>query len=207
MPQSQKTDAFCQILSADVRFSLPDVMNDQVWELNPGISQPRALSLITTYGFRASQMHVFPEFTLEDQVITDPVEYSQFPEITYSSTNFTVVKFSPFQDIDVFYRLWVPTSQIIVGELACVNNSPHTKTLGVDWLVHLIPVNNGSPMRQVPMGLSTVLQGECADLFPVFYLAGGAYASSAAIPGLATKLLLMPGAVSCTPPAPAYSAV
>ncbi len=194
MPQSQKTDAFCQILSADVRFSLPDVMNDQVWELNPGISQPRALSLITTYGFRASQMHVFPEFTLEDQVITDPVEYSKFPEITYSSTNFTVVKFSPFQDIDVFYRLWVPTSQIIVGELACVNNSPHTKTLGVDWLVHLIPVNNGSPMRQVPMGLSTVLQGECADLFPVFYLAGGAYASSAAIPGLATKLLLMPGA-------------
>ncbi len=193
MPQSINNNAFCQILGADLRFSLPDVTNDQVWELSPIGSQPRALSLQTTYGFRASRMHVFPAFTLEDQIITNPAEFAKFPEISYSSTSFTVVKFSPFQDIDVFYRLWVPTSQSIVGELTCVNKTPLTKTLGVDWLVHLIPVNSGSPMRQVQMGLSTVLQGECADLFPVLYLAGGAYASSAAMPGLAVKLLLMHG--------------
>ena len=192
MPQTPISNAFCQILSADIRVSLPDVMNDQNWELCPTGTQPRALSLLTTYGFRASRMHVFPAFSLEDRVITDPSEFSSFPEIVFSSTNFTVLKFSPFQDIDVFYRLWVPTSQIIVGELTCLNNAGPTKTLGVDWLTHLIPVTGGSPMKQMQMGLSNVLQGECADLFPVFYLAGGAYASSAAIPGLAAKLLLMP---------------
>jgi len=107
MPHSSLTRSFCQILSADVRFSLPDVMNDQVWELSTAGNQPRALSLLTTYGFRASRMHVFPAFTLEEQVVTDPTEYEKYPEIIYSSTNFTLVKFSPFQFIDVYYRLWV----------------------------------------------------------------------------------------------------
>lgn len=192
MPHSSLIRSFCQILSADVRFSLPDVMNDQVWELSTAGQQPRALSLFTTYGFRASRMHVFPSFSLEETVVTDPAEYSTFPEIIFSSTNFTLVKFSPFQDIDVLFRLWVPTSQIIVGELACMNIASGTKTLGVDWLVHLNPVEGGNPMKQVQMGLSTVLQGECTDLFPVLYMAGGAYASNTTIPGLAAKLLLMP---------------
>lgn len=194
MPHSSLNRSFCQILSADVRFSLPDVMNDQVWELSTTGHRPPALSLFTTYGFRATRMHVFPAFSLEEKAVTDPSQYSSFPEIIFSSTNYTLIKFSPFQFIDVFFRLWVPTSQIIVGELACINIASSTKTLGVDWLAHLISVNGGSPMKQVKMGLSTVLQGECADLFPVLYMAGGAYPSNTTIPGLATKLMLMPNA-------------
>lgn len=192
MPYDPKSDRFCQILGADIRFSLPDAMNDQVWEFCPGKIQPRALSLLTTYGFRASRMHVFPVFTVEDRPISDPVDFSVLPEVFFSSTNFMAVQFSPFQDIDVILRLWVPTSQIILGELTCINAASVAKTIGIDWLAHLTPVAMGSPMKQTQMGLSTVLQGECADLFPVFYLAGGAYASSTSIPGLSSKLLLMP---------------
>lgn len=194
MEKDFKKQGFYQVLNSDIRFSLPDILNDQSWELGTGINQPDALSLATTYGLRASRMHIFPEFSIETQSVTAPEDFHTYPGIDFSSTNFALVNFSPFQSINVEFRVWVPTSQLLVGEVTCTNTAQIPITLGVDWLVQLFPLKNGSPMKTLQMGLNSVLQGECDDLFPVFYLTGGAYPSASTFPGLGTKMLLLPAA-------------
>jgi hypothetical protein len=188
MPRGQKQLTIDRPICADIRFSLPDVLNDHCWEV--GVTP--ALSLFTTYGLRASRMLVLPSFTLDDQTLQDPAHFFIQPVVTFSSTNFITLAFSPFHGIDVLYNLWVPTSQIIAGEIVCSNQTQGTKSLRVDWQVQLSPLKGGSPMKHAQLGMSTVLQGECADLCPVFYLPGDVSPSRSAIPGLATRYLLMP---------------
>lgn len=189
MPRGERITISNCFLCADTRFSLPDVLNDHCWEV--GFSP--ALSLFTTYGLRASRMLIFPSFTLDDHTVQDPALYFAQPVVRFSSTNFITLTFSPFQGIDVLYNLWVPTSQIIVGEMECTNRGQITKSLQVNWQVQLSPLMDGSPMNHTQLGMSTVLQGKCADLHPVFYLPGDVSPSHSAIPGLTTRYLLMPG--------------
>jgi len=192
MPDTVKSFNIRHLLCSDIRFSLPDVVNDHCWEVGATHNQPSVLSISTTYGLRASRMQVFPSFTLEDHVIQDPAQFSKLPEIRYVSTNFITLALSPFQDIDVIYNLWVPTPHMVVGEITFFNQTKNTRALEVDWQVNLTPLEGGSPMKHTQVGLSTVLQGECADLFPVFYLPGDVNPSKSATPGLSSKYLLMP---------------
>mgnify|MGYP003586440893 CR=1 FL=1 len=192
MANSAKPATLSQLLCCDIRFTQPDIPNDQVWKLEVGQVQPTALSLMTTYGLRAKRMHLFPEFSMEGNVLRDPAQFTRLPEVQFASTNFISVHFSPFPSIDVTYRIWVPTSQVLVGEMLIQNSSSSTLTPGVDWGIQLQPIRSGNPMKPVQMGLSTVLQGECEDLFPVFYLTGAVHPSQTALPGLGSKLLLLP---------------
>lgn len=192
MLSTKKDTTFCRLLCADIRFTPPDVINDHCWEVcSPGDQQP-ALSVATTYGLRASQMQIFPSFALNDQTVWDPSQFFSQPVVLFSSTNFITLNFSPFQGIDVFYDLWVPNSQMLVGEIVCHNRTTETYTLGVDWQVNLTPLREGSPMKHIQSGLTTVLQGECANIFPVFYLPGDVTPSTSPTPGLSGKYLLMP---------------
>ena len=185
---------FDRLLCSDARSSLPDGVNDHCWLVSTTQSQPSALSVITTYGLRASHMQVFPSFTCEDQTVQDPAQFHTQPLVQFHSTNYLSISFSPFRDIEVLYEFWVPASQLIMGEITCTNRSEKTKSLQVDWLVELSPLSGGSPMKHSQYGLSTVLQGECADLFPVFYLSGDTSPSRSTIPGLSTRFLLLPAA-------------
>ena len=130
-----------QVLCADIRFSLPDVLNDHCWEIGSGRHQPSALSASTTFGLRAIRMRAFLSFTLEEHTVQDPAHFFTAPEIRFLSTNFISFSFSPFQGIDVVYQLWVPASQMIAGELLCSNRTDSTKALKVDWLVQLSPLD------------------------------------------------------------------
>lgn len=181
------------LLCADIRFSLPDIMNDHCWNIGSDQSQPPVLSIFTTYGLRASRMLLFPTFTLDDQSIQNPANFFNSPLIQYITTNYVALSFSPFQGIDVLLNLWVPTSQMLMGKITCFNHTPGTLTLEMNWHVHLSPLAGGSPMRHTQFGMSNVLQGECANLYPVFYLTGEIYPSKSTIPGLTTRQLMSAG--------------
>ena len=192
MPSTKKNTFIGLLLWADIRFTPPYVWNDHCWEVCSSSGQPPSMSGATTYGLRASQMQVFPSFSLVDQVVRDPAQFFSQPEIQYYSTNFIALSFSPFQGIDVIYNIWVPNSQILMGEILFHNRTSETHTLGVEWQVNLAPLQEGSPMKHVQSGLTTVLQGECGGIFPVFYLPGDVIPSTSSTPGLAGKYLLMP---------------
>lgn len=184
---------FCRFLCADLRFGRQSVLNDQCWAIGPGIGEPGAVSLVSTYGLRAVRMHIFPQFSLEDLVLQDPQSFYSRPLVTFSSACFANLKFSPFPSIDVDYRVWVPDSQVLVGQVTCTNTSQLTLTVGINWRVHLQPLHNGNPMKHAQAGLNTILEGECGGLFPVFYLTGGALPSITDLPGLGHQLFLLPG--------------
>lgn len=194
MPSTKKDRTLYRLLCADHRFTPPDVINDHCWEVRSPGEQQLALSVTTTYGLRASQMQIFPSFMLNDQTVLDPGQFFSQPVVLFSSTNFITLSFSPFQGIDVIYNIWVPNSQMLVGEMVCHNRTTKTCTLGVNWQVNLTPLREGSPMKHVQRGLTTVLQGECANIFPVFYLPGDVTPSASSTPGLSGKYLLMPSA-------------
>lgn len=195
MSTNSESAQFCHLLCSDLRFSQQSVLNDQCWAFGSGFETPAALSLVTSYGLRAIRMHIFPEFSIDDQVMRDPEKFNNRPKCTFLSTCFAAVSFSPFPLLDVEYRVWVPAPQVVVGQISCSNTSNFNRTIGVDWRIHLQPIQHGSPMKQSQAGLNTILQGECADLFPSFYLTGGAYPSISNYPGLGNKLHLAPNGV------------
>lgn len=192
-PKSQQE--FCRFLCADVRFGHLSILNDQCWALGTAIGEPQAVSLLTTYGLRAARMHIFPQFSVEDLVLRDPDKFHSHPVEVFSSASFVNLVFSPFPSLDVEYRLWVPDSQVLVGQVTCINKGDYTRTFEIDWRVHLQPLQGGSPMKHAQTGMNTTLQGDCGGLHPVFYLTGGAVPISTDLPGLGNKLLLIPGAI------------
>lgn len=185
--------AICRFLCVDMRFGKPGILDDQCWAIGTELAEPKALSLLTTYGLRASRMHVFPQFSMENLVIQDPARFSAYPVVSFSSTCLVKFTFSPFPSIDVEYRVWVPHPQVVVGQMNCLNTGQALLKVVVDWRVHLQPLQGGSPMKHAQAGLNTIMQGECANLRPVFYLTGGAMASLTDFPGLGNQMLLMPG--------------
>ena len=193
MVSSSASDPFCCLLCADMRFGRQSVLNDQCWAFGPGLETPSALSLVTSFGLRAIRMHIFPEFSIEDHLIRDPASFRARPRLSFSSSCFAAAAFSPFPLLDVEFRVWVPDPQVLVGQITFVNTSDFNRTIGVDWRVHLQPVQGGSPMKQSQVGLNSILQGECGNIFPSFYMTGGAYPSISDYPGLGNRILLMPG--------------
>jgi len=190
IPKNQQ--GFRQILTSDVRFARPTVTDDQVWSLV--VDPDRPLSISTTYGLRAKRMLVFPEFTSGNLSISNPLQFEKFPQVTFHSTNFSEIEFSPFLSLDAQLKIWVPSSQMITGQITVSNTSDISHLLHVDWLVQLDPLPGGQAMTSARMGSNTILQGKTGDLFPVFYLTGGPEESSSVYPGLSIKLLLVPGA-------------
>ncbi len=183
----------CRFLCADVRFGHQSILNDQCWALGTGIGEPKAVSLLTTYGLRAARMHIFPQFSIEDLVLQEPERFHSHPVVAFSSACFVNLMISPFPSLDVEYRIWVPDSQVLVGQVTCNNNGKNTLTVDIDWRVQLQPLQGGSPMRHANAGMNVIMQGECAGLHPVFYLTGGAVPTITDLPGLGNKILLMPG--------------
>ncbi len=191
----QVSPEFRHILCADARFTTPDALNDQCWELGFGTCEPSALSLSTTFGLRVNRMHLFPQFHFEKTTVSDPGSFHKYPSIELVSTNFASIFFSPFPDIDVNLKIWVPSSQLIMGTIYCSNTSATITDIGIDWLVQLSPMAGGNPMKFTELGINTVLAGESSGVAPVFFITGGPQPSSTAYPGLGAWLLLLPGTV------------
>jgi len=177
----------------DTRFGRPAILDDHCWAFGTDLGDPKALSLLTTYGLRASRMYIFPQFSMEDLLVQDPAKFYSPPIVSFSSACLVNITFSPFPSLDVEYRAWVPDSHVLVGQVNCVNSGQNMLTVEVDWRVHLQPLQGGSPMKHAQAGMNSILQGECANLHPVFYLTGGALPSLTDFPGLGNKILLMPG--------------
>src|SRR6187549_2409126 len=75
-------------LAADARLCKPDYVNDHIWEVQFGASDPAAVSLHTTFGLRARSMRIFLRFTEGSSVITDPNTFIVKPSLRRFHPNF-----------------------------------------------------------------------------------------------------------------------
>lgn len=171
-------------LSADARLSPTDYINDQIWELAFGNSEPPALSLQTTFGLRARTCRIFPRFIFDGQVINDPAHFYHPITIHQYYPNYIRLSFKPFSCVNVIIEYWVPDSHVIAGR-AKINNTTHEVCqFQLEWAELLVPGPNGNRMAATEIGLTTILSGQTAELNPVLFLTGGAQAGKSPYPSL-----------------------
>ena len=173
--------------------SIPDYLNDHIWELIMGGGEPAALALRTTYGLRAKTMRLFIRFSEGKKTVSDPAAFALPPTICRFYPNFLVVEYSPLQNIDVSIEYWVPQSNAISGRVTVSNKSNATRKICLEVCSLLTPVD-GQGMTSTQMQLVNVLAGQTGGLFPVLFLTGGPAHGSGPHPSLFLDLDLGPGA-------------
>ena len=180
-------------LAADSRLSIPDYLNDHIWELAFGGGEPAALSLRTTYGLRAKSVRIFLRFSEGKTSVSDPSAYALPPTLRRFYPNFLILDYSPLQGIDVSSEYWVPQSNAVCGRVTVANKTNATRKIRMEVCAVLMSIE-GQNMTSTQMQLVNVLAGQTGGLFPVLFLTGGPAHGSGPYPSLFLDLDLGPGA-------------
>src|SRR5215210_4674114 len=186
-------DPLCLNLAADARLSIPDYLNDHIWELTLGGGEPPALSLNTTYGLRAITMRIFLRFSENGKTVSDPAAFALPPTIRRFYPNFLILDYSPLRNIDVTTECWVPQSNALSSRVSVANKTSATRTIRLEVCALLAPIE-GQTMTGTQMQMVNVLAGQTGGLFPVLFMTGGPAPGSGPHPSLFLDLDLGPGA-------------
>ena len=187
-------DPLCHTLAADSRLSIPDYLDDHIWELALiGGGEPPALSLYTTYGLRAKSMRIFLRFSENGKMVSDPAAFALSPTIRRFYPNFLILDYSPLQNIDVTTEYWVPQSNALSSRVSIANRTSATRKIRLEVCALLSPIE-GQGMTATQMQMVHILAGQTGGLFPVLFLTGGPGPGSGPHPSLFLDLELGPGA-------------
>ena len=189
---SSRAEKIDIILAADAGEGNVDVCNDHIWRLTTEDGEPKALSLSTTFGLRAYGMRIFPRFHMNGEIVTNPNSFSQYPKLQFYSSSFAEIDFKPFPSIDAILRLWVPASQILVGQVSLTLNTEQTESMLMEWAASLEPFPGGTTMSPIDQKINTILAGKTRDLEPVFMMTGMPRANNSAYPSLTLEMALRP---------------
>ncbi|RPJ29061.1 MAG: hypothetical protein EHM33_02270 [Chloroflexi bacterium] len=186
-------DPLCLNLAADARLSIPDYLNDHIWELNLGGGEPPTLSLQTTYGLRAKGMRLFLRFSENGKSVSAPSTFALPPTVRRFYPNFVILDYAPLKNIDVTAEYWVPQSNAVCGRVNVINKTTSTRKIRLEVCAILTPID-GQGMTGTQMQMVNVLAGQTGGLFPVLFLTGGPAPGSGPYPSLFLDLELGPGA-------------
>lgn len=182
-------DPLCLTLAADARLGKTDYANDQIWNVNWQNGAPPALAVETTFGLRARNFRIFPRFSEADSHRIDPGDFPGQPKIYQAFPNYVALNCMPFPELDVFYEIWVPSSQTLAGRLTFTNQSPHQRVIRLDIAAQLTP-NEGQRMASIELEAASVLSGLTADLSPIVFMTGGSRPGSGSFPSLRQEITL-----------------
>ena len=188
-----KGDPLCLTLAADSRLSIPDYLNDHIWELVLGGGEPAALAVGTTYGLRAKSMRIFLRFSENGKSVSDPSAFALPPTVRRFYPNFVILEYSPLPNIDVITEYWVPQSNAISGRVTVANKSNANRKIRLEVCALLTPIG-GQGMTNNQMQLVNILAGQTGGLYSVLFLTGGPAHGSGLHPSLFLDLELGPGA-------------
>jgi hypothetical protein len=186
-------DPLCLTLAADARLGGADYLNDHIWEFEPGLGEPSALSLHTTFGLRARSMRVFPRFSEGHVTVTNPADFSAPPRLREFFPNFLVLDFSPLAELEVSAEFWVPGSQVSAGRYTLTNRAASARKIRLDMCSVLAPLE-GQAFAPAQIQMVNVLTGATGGLIPLLYMTGGPAPAIGPYPALTVDLDLAPGA-------------
>src|SRR5215208_3598824 len=159
-------DPLCLTLAADSRLSIPDYLDDHIWELLiAGGGEPPALSLQTTYGLRAKAMRIFLRFSENGKSVSNPAVFASSPVIRRFYPNFLILDYSPLKNIDVTTEYWVPQSNAVSGRVSIANKTSTTRKIRLDVCTILTPID-GQSMTATQTQMVNVLAGQTSGLYP-----------------------------------------
>lgn len=180
-------------LAADARLCKPDYVNDHIWEVQFGNSDPAAISLFTTFGLRARTMRMFLRFTEGNSVITDPNTFIAKPSLRRFYPNFLTLDFVPFENLFVSTDFWVPESHAVAGRVTLTNKSTAVRQIKLEVCALLAPLD-GQSIIPTQQQLVNILAGQTSGIAPVIFMTGGPKHGPGPHPSLLLDLELGPGA-------------
>ncbi len=180
-------------LAADSRLCKPDYINDHIWEVELGASDPPAISLHTTFGLRARSMRLFLRFTENNIAVTDPNTFIAKPSLRRFYPNFLTLDFVPLESLFATAEFWVPTSHAVAGRVILTNRSNATRQLKLEVCAMLAPLD-GQSIIPTQQQLVNILAGQTSGITPVVFMTGGPKHGPGPHPSLLLDLELGPGA-------------
>ncbi len=180
-------------IAADGALTDLDYANDHIWELDLSFGDPPGLALQTTFGLRARSLRMFPQFQSQDILLSDPRAFVKPPVLTCLYPNFIVVKFCPFQGIEVTHEVWAAASQVLAGRFTFNNKNADPIEFNFEWIGELNPLGpQGRSLSLSQIGVNQVLTGVSEDLQPVCFMTGGPVPNNGPAPGLSLRIDLPP---------------
>ena len=180
-------------LAADSRLCKPDYVNDHIWEVELGTSDPPAISLYTTFGLRARSMRLFLRFTENNRPVTDPNTFVSKPSLRRFHPNFLAIDFVPFENLLASAEFWTPESHALAGRLMFTNKSNSARQLKLEVCAMLAPLD-GQSIIPTQQQMVNILAGQTSGITPVVFMTGGAKHGPGPYPSLLLDLELDPGA-------------
>lgn len=190
---SAGSETFALTLAADSRFSHPDFIDDQIWELRLQGGEPPALALQTTYGLRAHWMRIFPRFLRKDKTYGDPALFHIPPRLEQLFPNFARIFCSPFDGLEVRLEYWIPSSKVVACRVQIKNNSILKEPFRMEWAALLSPLEEGSAMTPFKKDRACYLAGKTSSLAPVLLMDDCSDASSGPYPAISMDMDPYPG--------------
>lgn len=186
-------DPYSIILAADNRISPIDFTNNQIWMLDLGKIEPLSIQLFTTFGFRAQNLSIFPQFTENHNSVLNPIDFIKQPQIEFFAPNFVSLHFEPFLGISVNMDVHIADSQTITGRFLIRNSGGKKRNINFDLAALLNPDPDGITIQQIKKEISSVLYGKTGNLHPVLFITGGAKGTVNPYPALRHQINLNPG--------------
>ena len=180
-------------LAADARLCKPDYVNDHIWEVEFGKSDPPAVSLHTTFGLRARSMRLFLRFTEENKIVIDPNTFITKPSLRRFYPNFLTLDFVPLENLFVTTEFWVPESHAIAGRIILTNKTNAIRQIKLEVCAMLAPLD-GQSIIPTQQQLVNILAGQTSGITPVIFMTGGPKHGPGPYPSLLLDVELGPGA-------------
>ncbi|HMX18242.1 MAG TPA: hypothetical protein PLI15_14855 [Anaerolineales bacterium] len=182
-------------LAADARLCKPDYVNDHIWEVELGATDPEraAISLYTTFGLRARSMRLSLRFTENNVAVTDPNTFFTKPSLRRFFPNFLTLDFVPLENLQVSTEFWVPESHAVAGRVILTNKSNAVRQIKLEVCAALAPLD-GQSIIPTQQQLVNILAGQTSGIAPVIFMTGGPKHGPGPQPSLLLELELGPGA-------------
>jgi hypothetical protein len=179
-------------LAADARLGKPDYVNDHIWEVELGASEPPVVGLYTTYGLRARSMRLFLRFTENGNSATDPNAFPSKPRLRRFHPSLAALEFVPLENLAAAVEFWIPDSHSAAGRIALTNRTTATRQIHLEVCGALAPLD-GQPLIPLQQQMVNILAGQTGGLVPVIFMTGGPKHGSGPHPSLMLDLELGPG--------------
>jgi hypothetical protein len=188
-------DPLMLTLAADARLTKTDYVNDHIWEVEIGNTDPErsAVGLFTTFGLRARSMRIFLRFTEGNNTITNPNNFVSQPTLKRFYPNFLTLEFVPFENLPTTTDFWVADSHSVAGRVTFTNKSNAVRNIKLEVCASLAHLN-GQSIIPTQQQLVNILAGQTSGIAPVVFMTGGPQHGPGPHASLLLDLELGPGA-------------
>ena len=180
-------------LTAEHHLSTLTSSQNQVWILHKDRGNPPALVIQTDPDNRSGNYKIFPQFREGNQIVSDPAEFSHSPRLNDFYLNLVEYSYYPLDEIRVTSINWIPDPAIVCGVIRIHNQSNQTRTIHVDLVGNLSPLERGKRMTITAAYGREILAGELGTKFPVLFMSGNTFPGKGPYPCLSADLSISAG--------------